>query len=54
MNISYEDYYKLCNYTNIDLTDESYLEDEERLRYIISKIKVKIPKNILKKKMDLK
>ena len=22
MNISYEDYYKLCNYTNIDLTDE--------------------------------
>lgn len=41
MNISYEDFYKLCNYTNIDLTDESYLDDEERLRYIISKIKVK-------------
>ena len=54
MNISYEDYYKLCNYTNIDLTDESYLEDEERLRYIISKIKVKNPKKYFKEEDGFK
>ena len=52
MNISYEDYYKLYNYTNIDLTDESYLEDEERLRYIISKIKVKNPKKYFKEEIE--
>ena len=54
MNISYEDYYKLYNYTNIDLTDESYLEDEERLRYIISKIKVKNPKKYFKEEDGFK
>ena len=34
MNISYEDFFKL-SYSLIDLNDEEYLKDEERLRYII-------------------
>ena len=51
MNISYEDFFKL-SYSLIDLNDEEYLKDEERLRYIISKIKVKNPKKYLKEALN--
>lgn len=53
MNISYEDFFKL-SYSLIDLNDEEYLKDEERLRYIISKIKVKNPKKYLKEENSFK
>ena len=46
MNISYEDFFKL-SYSLIYLNDEEYLKDEERLIYIISKIKVKNPNKSL-------
>ena len=49
MNISYEDFFKL-SYSLIDLNDEEYLKDEERLRYIISKIKVKKSQKIFKRR----
>lgn len=49
MNISYEEYYKLVMYTDIDLKDESYLNDTERLKRIINNIKIKNPKKYIKK-----